>query len=53
MQRALTMELFAHQILRLKIFLQDYHSDDDVLVISDSDILEKKADFVELLDDDA
>jgi hypothetical protein len=42
--------------LRLKILAQDFYSDDDVVLISDSDsdILEtiEKADFVELLDDD-
>ena len=47
---------FCNQILRLKILAQDFYSDDDVVLISDSDsdILEtiEKADFVELLDDD-
>jgi hypothetical protein len=49
------MELFVQQILRLKIWAHDYHSNDDVSAISDSDSdsLEtvKKADFVEFLDD--
>ena len=51
------MEFFVHEILRLKILAQDYHSDDDVSAISDSgsDILVtvEKADFVEFLDDDS
>ena len=42
---------FVQEILRLNNLAQDYHSDDDVLAISDSDydILEtvEKADFVE------
>ena len=41
----------------LKIFAQDYHSDDDVSAINDcdSDILVtiEKADIVEFLDDDS
>ena len=49
------MELFVQQILRIKIWEQDYHSNDDFSVISDSDSdsLEaaEKADFVEFLDD--
>ena len=49
------MELFVQQILQLKIWAQDYHSNDDVSAISDSDSdsLEtvEKADFVEFLDD--
>ena len=55
MQRALTMELLVQQILRQKIWEQDYHSNDDVSVMigSDSDSLEavEKRDFVEFLDD--
>jgi hypothetical protein len=39
----------------LNIFAQDYHSDDDVLAISDSDsdilVSVEKADIVEFLDD--
>ena len=55
---ACTMEFFVQEILRLNILAQDYyHSDDDVLVISDSDsdILEiiEKADFVEFLGDNS
>jgi len=42
---------FVQEILRLNILAQDYHSNDDVLAISDSDsdTLEtfEKADFVE------
>ena len=49
------MELFVQQILRIKIWAHDNHSNDDVLAIgdSDSDSLEtvEKADFVEFLDD--
>ena len=51
------MELFVHEILRLKILAPDYHSDDDVSAIidSDSDILVtvEKADIFEFLDDDS
>ena len=51
------MEIFVQEILRINVLAQDYHSDDDVLAISDSDsdILEtnEKADFVEFLDDDS
>ena len=51
------MEIFVQEILRINVLAQDYHSDDDVLAIidSDSDILEtnEKADFVEVLDDDS
>ena len=51
------MELFVHEILRLKILAQDCHSDDDVSAIrdSDSDILVtvEKADIVKFLDDDS
>ena len=57
MQCALTMELFVQQILRLKFLAQDYHSDDDVSAINDSDsvVLEtvEKADFVGFFDDDS
>ena len=56
-KRALTMELFGQEILGLKLPAHDYHSDDDVLALnnSDSDILAtvEKADFVEFLDDDS
>ena len=49
------MELFVQQILELKIWAQDYHSNDDVSAISDSDsdFLEtvENADFAEFLDD--
>ena len=49
--------IFVQEILRINVLAQDYHSDDDVLAIidSDSDILEtiEKADFVEVLDDDS
>ena len=52
-----TMEFFGQEILGLKIPAQDYHLDDDVLALnnSDSDILAtiEKADFVEFLDDDS
>jgi hypothetical protein len=51
------MESFVQEILQLNILAQDYHSDDDVLAISDSDsdILEtvEKADFVEFLREDS
>ena len=51
------MGFFVQEILRLNILAQDYHSDDDVSAIcnSDSDILEtvEKADFVEFLDNDS
>ena len=51
------MELFVHEILRLKILAQDYHSDDDVSAISDSDsdilVTVEKADIIEFLDDDS
>ena len=51
------MELFVHEILGLKILAQDYHSDDDVSAISDSDsdvlLTVEKADIVEFLDDDS
>ena len=51
------MELFVHEILRLQILAQDYHSDDDVSAISDSDsdvwVTVEKADIVEFLDDDS
>ena len=49
--------IFGQQILRLKIWGLDYHSNDDVSAISDSDSdsdsLEtvEKADVVEFLDD--
>ena len=55
---ACTMEFFVQEILRLNFLAQDYyHSDDDVLVISDSDsdtleIIEK-ADFVEFSGDNS
>ena len=56
-KRALTMEFFVQEIIRLNIASQDYHSDDDVLANSDSDsdILEtvEKADSVEFLEDDS
>ena len=55
-KRALTMEFFVQEILWLNILEQEYHSDDDISAISDSDsdILEtvEKADFVEFLDND-
>ena len=45
------MEFFGQEILGLKILAHDYHSDDDVLALnnSDSDILAtiEKADFVD------
>ena len=48
---------FVQEILRLNILAEDYHSNDDVLAISDSDsdILEtvEKADFVEFLEDNS
>ena len=51
------MEFFVHEILRLQILAQDYHSDDDVSAISDSDsdvwVTVEKADIVEFLDDDS
>ena len=51
------MEFFVQEILRLNILAQDYHSNDDVLAVSDSDsdILEtvEKADFVEFLGDNS
>ena len=51
------MELFVHEVLQLIILAQDYHSDDDVLAISDSDsdIFEtvEKADIVKFLDVDS
>jgi hypothetical protein len=51
------LELFVHEILRLQILAQDYHSDDDVSAISDSDsdvwVTVEKADIVEFLDDDS
>ena len=54
---ALTMESFVQKILRLNILEQEYHSNDDVSAISDSDsdILEtvEKANFVEFLDNDS
>ena len=49
--------VFGQEILGLKIPAHDYHSDDDVSALnnSDSDILAtvEKADFVEFLDDDS
>ena len=44
------MEFLVLEILRLNIASQDYHSNDDVSALSDSDILEtvEKADFVEI-----
>ena len=51
------MEFFVHEILRVQILAQDYHSDDDVSAISDSDsdvwVTVEKADIVEFLDDDS
>ena len=51
------MEFFEQEIVGRKIESQDSYSDDDVLVISDSDadILEtvEKADVVKFLDDDS
>ena len=51
------MEFFVQEILWLNILAQDYHSDDDISVISDSDsdIWEtvEKADFVEFFGDDS
>ena len=51
------MKLFVQEILGLNIFAQDYHLDDDVWAIndSDSDILEtvEIADFVEFLGDNS
>ena len=51
------MEFFGQEILELKIPAHDYHSDDDVsaLTNSDSDILAtvEKADFVDFLDNDS
>jgi len=51
------LEFFVHEILRLQILAQDYHSDDDVSAISDSDsdvwVTVEKADIVEFLDDDS
>jgi hypothetical protein len=51
------MESFVQKILRLNILEQEYHSNDDVSAISDSDsdILEtvEKANFVEFLDNDS
>jgi len=56
-KRALTMEFFGQEILGPKIPAHDYHSDDDVSALnnSDSNILAtvEKADFVEFLDDDS
>ena len=57
-KRALTMEFFGQEILGRKIPAHNYHSDDDVSALnnSDSDILATvldKADFVEFLDDDS
>jgi len=50
-KRALTMEFIRQEILGLKIPAHDYHSDDDVSALnnSDSNILAtvEKADFVE------
>ena len=37
MKLARTIEFFVQEIFRLNILAQDYHSDDDVLAISDSD----------------
>ena len=42
-----------HEILRLKLLAQDYHSDDDVSAISDILVTVEKADIVEFLDDDS
>ena len=51
------MELFLQKILQLNILAQDYHSNDDVSAISDSDsdILEtvEKANIVEFFNDDS
>ena len=51
------MELFVYEILRLQILAQDYHSDDDVSAISDSDsdilVTVEKADIIEFLDNDS
>ena len=51
------MDLFVHEILRLKILAQDYHTDDDVSAISDSDsdilVTVEKADIIEFLDNDS
>ena len=51
------MELFVQEILRLIVLAQDYHSNDDVSAISDSDsdvwVTVEKADIVEFLDDDS
>ena len=56
-KRALKMEFVGHEIWGLKIPAHDYHSDDDVseLSNSDSDILAtvEKADFGEFLDDNS
>ena len=54
-KRALTMEFFGQEILGLKTPAHDYHSDDDVSALTNSDILAKveKADFVEFLDDNS
>ena len=55
--RALTMEFLVLEILRLNTASQDYHSNDDVLALSDSDSDDsetvEKADFVEFLDNDS
>ena len=51
------MEFLVLEILRLHIASQDYHSNDDVLALSDSDSDEseaiEKADFVEFLDNNS
>ena len=51
------MELFVDKILRLKILAQDYHSDDDISAISDSDsdilVTVEKVDIVEFSNDDS
>ena len=53
----ITLEFFVQEILRPQILAQDYHSDDDVSAISDSDsdvwVTVEKADIVEFLDDDS
>ena len=50
------MEFLVLEILRLNIALQDYHSNDDISVLSGSDSNDsetvEKADFVEFLDND-
>jgi hypothetical protein len=56
-KRALTMEFDGQEILGIKIPAHDYHSNDDVLALNNSDshifATEEKADFNEFLDDNS